>query len=323
MFSSFSTLHTNYFVTFSSFSVIGSYNQPKFSVCATRNPDAITFVDNSTLDLDPVNVFVSGDNTLYVVSKFFSSVYVWSKGSNTMTRNISNNLKNPQAVCATSNGNIYVAYNDGNGTIQKWSNDGTSSLVFRNIGSGCFSLFIDINGILYCSLDIQHQVVTLPLSSISSGVTIASGNGSAGATANTLHFPNGIFVSRKLNLYVADCGNDRIQLFQAGQVNGTTVVGATAPWTMTLSCPYAVILDADDDMFIADADKRIIRSGLAGTQCVLGCTGLFGSASNQLNKPHSLSFDSLGNLFVADLNNARIQKFLLSTNTCGEYSHHV
>ena len=280
-------------------------------------------MDRYSLGLDPVDVFVSGDNTLYVVSKSFNSVYVWSKGSNTMTRNISNNLTNPQAVYATSNGNIYVAHDIANGTMQKWSTDGTNSLVAMNISSSCFSLFIDVNGVLYCSLDIGHKVVKMSLTSKSDAVTIVAGNGSAGATADTLHYPNGIFLSQKFNLYVADCGNHRIQLFQAGELNGTTVVGATAPATMTLSCPYAVILDADDYMFIADADKRIIRSGLSGTQCLLGCTGLSGSASNQLNKPHSISFDSYGNLFVADLNNARIQKFLLATNTCGKYSHHV
>jgi hypothetical protein len=51
---------------------------------------------------------------------------------------------------------------------------------------------------------------------------------------------------------------------------------------------------------------------------VVGCSGSSGSASNQLNSPWSLGFDTVGNLFVMDRGNARIQKFMVINGSCGK-----
>ncbi|CAF1081036.1 unnamed protein product [Adineta steineri] len=118
-------------------------------------------------------------------------------------------------------------------------------------------------------------------------------------------------------MYVADSGNARIQLFKPGQSNATTVAGTGAPGTFTFKKPIAVILDSDGYLFIADFDGHcIIRSGRSGFYCLFGCTYQPGAASNQLHSPQSLSFDSYGNLYVADSENHRIQKFILVTNSC-------
>ena len=66
-------------------------------------------------------------------------------------------------------------------------------------------------------------------------------------------------------------------------------------------------------------NNRIVGSGPNGFRCLVGCSGSGGSASNQLNSPETLSFDSYGNMFVTDWWNNRIQKFVLSTNSCGKY----
>jgi DNA-binding beta-propeller fold protein YncE len=132
--------------------------------------------------------------------------------------------------------------------------------------------------------------------------------------------PQGIFVDTRLNLYVADCNNDRIQLFQSGQLNGTTLAGNGATGTTTLSCPNGVVIDADGYLFIVDRNyNRIVGSGSNGFRCIVGCTGVIGSASNQLSAPFALNFDSYGNIFVLDAFNNRVQKFLLMANTCGEF----
>jgi hypothetical protein len=147
-----------------------------------------------------------------------------------------------------------------------------------------------------------------------------AGNVSAGSTSNMLNGPNGIFVDINFILYVADCGNARIQQFQPGQLNGTTVVGNGAPGTFTLSGPVAVTTDGDGYLFIVDYyGNRIVGSGPNGYRCVIGCSGLSGSASDQLYYPRSFSFDSFGNIFVVDTGNSRIQKFMLATNSCGKF----
>jgi DNA-binding beta-propeller fold protein YncE len=130
--------------------------------------------------------------------------------------------------------------------------------------------------------------------------------------------PRGIFVDVNLNLYVADWGNHRIQLFQSGQPNGTTVAGTLG--TIMLYYPTSVVLDADGYLFIVDNDNfRIIGSGPAGFRCVAGCSGTRGSASYQLSNPQTMAFDSYGNIFVTDPANGRIQKFVLAAYSCGMY----
>ena len=53
-------------------------------------------------------------------------------------------------------------------------------------------------------------------------------------------------------------------------------------------------------------------------RCIVGCSGLAGPGADQLNLPQSLSFDNVGNLYVVDRNNDRIQKFDLGVNICGK-----
>ncbi len=53
---------------------------------------------------------------------------------------------------------------------------------------------------------------------------IVGGIGSAGSTSNTLNNPRGIFVDTTLNLYVADCGNNRIPKFIKNQCSKYTKV---------------------------------------------------------------------------------------------------
>ena len=259
------------------------------------------------------------NNTVYVAANSLNRVLIWSEGNITPDRTISGGLNSPFAVCASITGDIYVDNGQINYRVDKWSWNATTSTAVMNVTSKCISLFIDQQQTLYCSNDGGHKVVKMSLSSGSSTATIAAGTGASGSAPYLLNFPNGIFVDEKLNLYVADWGNNRIQLFQPDQPNATTVAGNGAPGTIALNRPLAVILDADGYLFISDSSNhRIIRSGPFGFQCLLGCSGAAGAASNQLNKPFTISFDSYGNLFVVDTDNNRIQKFLLATNSCGK-----
>jgi sugar lactone lactonase YvrE len=148
---------------------------------------------------------------------------------------------------------------------------------------------------------------------------IVAGTGSAGSSSNELDFPYGIFVNTNFDLYVADTGNKRIQRFQSGEKNGTTVAGQGIPQNLQLNHPTNVVLDSDGYLFIADnGNHRIIRSGFDQFECIIGCTGQSGAASNELNQPYAIRFDSYGNLYVSDEQNDRIQKFTIVTDFCGK-----
>jgi hypothetical protein len=310
----------------SSFSYILAvfYNQPKFFSCASWNPNADTFADNNTVGYQPWDAFVDLNNTVYVAATSLNQVLVWSQGSNIPTRNISGGLNTPHAIFVTSNGDIYVDNDAYNGQVDMWTANATNSVNVMSVTSRCISLFIDINNTLYCANDGQNQVVKTSLNTASTTVTLAAGSGTQGSGAYMLSGPSGIFVDFNLNLYVADFGNDRIQFFQTGQLNGSTIVGSGSSGTIALNGPTDVVLDFDGYLFITDGNNnRIVGSGPSGYYCIIGCTVSFGTASNQLYHPQALSFDNNGNLLVVDQLNSRIQKFFLATNSCGKMKSYL
>ena len=186
-----------------------------------------------------------------------------------------------------------------------------------SMSDSCAGVFVTLNNDLYCSITLQHQVMITSLNVTASSTRVAAGNNTAGSGALMLNQPRGIFVHINFNLYVADCQNNRVQLFQSGQLTGITVVGNTS-----LQCPWSVILDGAGQLFIASQNNhRIIGYMFNISRCIFGCGGGGGSSSSQLSSPRGISFDDDGNIFVADSGNQRIQKLLLQSNSCGESKH--
>ena len=296
-----------------------SYNQPKLSPCATWQPEAVTAIDNHTLATNPFSIFVNSDDTLYVVLPRVNRLQVWVGANSTSMRNISAGVFSPFSVFVTIGGDIYLDTNTSNGHVDRWVANATVGEPVMYSNGLCNGLFLDIYENIYCALLNAHVVLKRSSYDEANITTVIAGNGINGSAPDMLCDPRGIFVDSKLNLYVADGGNHRIQFFRYGERNGTTVAGDGAPGTITLNNPSAVVLDADENLFIVDRDNdRIVGSSINGFRCVAGCSNTSGSASTQLNSPRRLQFDSYGNLFVSDSLNSRIQKFLLSYNACGK-----
>ncbi len=221
------------------------------------------------------------------------------------------------SVFVTINGDIYFENGVQPGRIDKWPENSTTSVLVKEFNVFCYGLFIDINNTLYCSIHHESRIVSTSLNNSNNILINVTGTGFAGASSDQLDHPYGIFVNTNFDLYVADAGNSRIQLFRSGEKNGTTVAGNGIPPNLTLNWPTDVVLDADGYLFIADnGNHRIIRSGSDKFECIVGCTGQSGEASNELNKPYAIRFDSSGNLYVAD--ERRIQKFTIVTDFCGK-----
>lgn len=266
------------------------------------------------------DVFVDINNTVYVSDNFNDRVQVWLEGSRIPTKNISGGLNAPRGIFVTINDDVYVDNGNANYRVDKWASNVTTSVIAMYVNGSCYDLFISIDDNLYCSLTASHQIVNTSLNNGANASVIVAGNGTAGLSSYMLQQPRGLFVDMNLNLYVADCDNDRIQLFQSGQLNGTTITINGSNGIFILDSPTDVVLDADGYLFIADGrNNRILGSGPEGFRCIVGCTGSSGSASNQLDVPRRLSFDNHGNLFVIDWENSRLQKFFLSSNPCGKF----
>jgi sugar lactone lactonase YvrE len=105
-------------------------------------------------------------------------------------------------------------------------------------------LHIDVNNNIYVTDSDNNQVVKY-FSNNGVGVVLAPTNG-LGSGANQLNGPFGNFMDGHQTLYVADTGNQRVQMWPVGAISGITVAGITGMYGSDLTMlnnPYAIIVD--------------------------------------------------------------------------------
>jgi len=157
-----------------------------------------------------------------------------------------------------------------------------------------------------------------------------SGDGGPAISAS-LDNPYGIAVDSEGNLYIADLINNRIRQVEAGTGLMSTVAGDGSagfsgdggPATQAaLRFPYAVAVDSQDNLYIADLDNNRIRKVDASTGVISTVAGDgtddFGgdggpATSASLGNPTGIAFDSQDNLYIADESNHRIRKVEATT----------
>ncbi|CAF4108014.1 unnamed protein product, partial [Adineta steineri] len=252
-----------------------SFNQPNFCSTPAWNPFGITFTNETILGQYPFALFINTNNTIYTVNQEKKQILMWNNNSINPNKIVNVNFEESLSIFVTNNGDIYYDSGDSNGRVDKWISNTNSFVNVMNVNSECSGLFIDINDTLYCSMIFDHKIVKRWLNDSKMISTTAAGSGIPGSASNELSYPRGIFVDLNFDLYVADCDNNRIQLFKSGELNGTTIVGrGSSNDIISLFCPSGIVLDADKNLFIVDQwNHCIIRSGSNDIQCIIGCSG--------------------------------------------------
>jgi hypothetical protein len=185
---------------------------------------------------------------------------------------------NPRGVAVDSSGNVYVA-DENNNRIQKFTSSGT---------------FMDKWG-------------------------ANGGNGSWGSGNGEFNMPWGVAVDSSGNVYVADSSNHRIQKLAS---SGTFLTrwganggdGSSGNGNGEFRYPTGVVVDSSGNVYVADINNnRIQKLDSAGTFLTRwgtnGGDGSSGNGNGEFDGPCGVAVDSLGNVYVADTANNRIQKF--------------
>ena len=141
--------------------------------------------------------------------------------------------------------------------------------------------------------------------------------GSAGNSTNELYWPCGIVLHPTSNiLYIADHTNHRIMSYTLGNNSGTLVFGFNGGGNSNtqLHVPRGLYFDIlTNSLVIANfGAQKIVRYVLGSSFWTLiagDISGVAGTAPTQLRNPNDATLDPMGNLYVADRGNNRIQFF--------------
>jgi DNA-binding CsgD family transcriptional regulator/sugar lactone lactonase YvrE len=166
---------------------------------------------------------------------------------------------------------------------------------------------------------------------IAGGTTLLGYSGDGGpALKASLGLPRsaGLAVDSEGNVYVADSTNERVRMVARDGIirtvagtGGRGFSGDGGPATAAmLFGPVGLAISPDNSLFIADANNQRVRkidhSGNIVTVAGNGTAGYGGDGGPardaQLNMPHGLAFDRLGNLYIADFANNRVR--MVDTN---------
>ncbi|MCB0279200.1 MAG: hypothetical protein KDD94_06850 [Calditrichaeota bacterium] len=172
----------------------------------------------------------------------------------------------------------------------------------------------------------------------SGSITVLSGTGDRsfsgdnGSAKNAaLSIPEIIYMDQNGDLYICDRGNYRVRIIDAKSgmirtVAGTGKFGYSGDGgpalAADLSNPFGVTLDEKGNIWIADTENHVIRkvdrqTGIITTEVGSGESGFSGDGGPakqaQLQRPHVLSFDKSGDLWIGDSFNNRIRKVNIKT----------
>ena len=141
--------------------------------------------------------------------------------------------------------------------------------------------------------------------------------GSAGSGSNRFSTPYGIALHPTSGtLYISDYWNHRIMSHPAGMRNGTLIVGGQGAGTNNtqLNNPIGLHFDLfSSSLIIANfAAHNVVRYvfGASSWTLVAGDTnGSWDASAGRFNLPIDVTLDPMGNMYVADRSNHRIQFF--------------
>jgi sugar lactone lactonase YvrE len=142
--------------------------------------------------------------------------------------------------------------------------------------------------------------------------------GTPGSANNQLYSPDGIARDSSTGtLYISDSVNHRVMKYLLNATSGSAAAGDNGMGTNNsqLNYPGGLYFDSSSNsLIIANyGANNVVRWVLGASHWTLvagDIGGVSGSSSTQLNGPLDVTLDSMGNVYVADCNNYRVQFFL-------------
>jgi sugar lactone lactonase YvrE len=272
---------------------------------------------NSSI-LNPYGVAVDDQYFIYVAEKENYRISKWPPNPNgtastAVFQTADGELNLPPSLYVKSpRHDIYVADESNNRVVLFLNGSTTGSSILSVLSENSpavNAIYLDPNGTIFIG-DVNGNRIYNWLTN----ETIAGGEG-PGQDQNQFNEPKRFFIDSNYSLYIADANNNRVQKFLRGEKSGETVAGGYGLGSSAeqLSAPLGVVVDSKGNVIVCDSDNHRIQKWSQGA--IIGETiagylnGTSGDGPDGLNTPKGIAIDKDDNLYVADTNNLRIQKF--------------
>jgi DNA-binding beta-propeller fold protein YncE len=228
-------------------------------------------------------------------------------------------FSNAWGVAVDESGNIYVT-DTGNDRVQKFNSSGQFIAKWGSRGSenGQFDaprgIAVDGVGNVYVTDSYNNRI-----QKFSSTGTYLTQWGNKGSGNGQFKEPFGVAVDGSGNVYVADSDNHRVQKFSSLGVFqakwGIWSLGHNDSNIPDFGSPCGIAVNIDGNVYVLDTGNRRIQkfdgnsSEYYGKAIPLAKWGTQGSGDGQFNAPFGVAVDGSGNVYVADTDNDRVQKF--------------
>ena len=163
-----------------------------------------------------------------------------------------------------SSGTLYVADASNHRIMRYLSGASSGTVVGGGNGQGTGSTqlwyprglyFESSSNSLLIANNRAHNILRWVIGASSWTLVVGSSIGAFGSTPTTLSYPTDVTFDSVGNMYVSDEGNQRIQFYLPGQINGTTMFGVTNVQgnnATLFNTPSSVIVDSQFNVYVAD-----------------------------------------------------------------------
>ena len=230
------------------------------------------------------------------------------------------NLRHPLDVTVDGASNIYIADN-GNARVQQYNGALTYVRTFGVTGVPYLTdafhwntpsgLAVAADNRFFLTEEFGNRLIAIDATGTPLWTVGAAGVNMDLTSNDRLNRPTDVALAPSSNLYVADAGNHRVQVFNASGSYVTTIGSGEGQGNNQFSWPSGVFVAPNGTVYVADSSNHRVQvfNSAHAYIATLGVVGQAGADNQHFDWPADVAVDSRGVIYVVDHGNHRIQVF--------------